>query len=224
MTTRRLPVPSLHLITNRRRLAPQARTTRDELRALEALVGEAIAAGIDVVQVRERDLDGGPLFEIVRRAVQRADGSPTRILVNERADVAAAAGAHGVHLPGTGMTADRVRTLVPGWLVGRSVHGDEQPADAGSCDYLIFGTVFPSASKAPGSATAGLAGLRRAVEGSDRPVVAIGGIGPDEAAACIEAGAAGIAAIGAFLPDGPYGGVQAAVRAFREAMKHGPGT
>lgn len=217
-----LAAPSLHLVTSRRRLAPDARTPREETTALEAQIAEAIAAGIDVVQVREGDLDAARLLEVVGRSVRRAEHGATRILVNERLDIAVAAAAAGVHLPGAGIPADAARRLGPAWTIGRSIHGDEVPGDAGACDYLLFGTVFPSASKGAGSPLAGLDGLRRAVGRASRPVVAIGGITPAHAAACLEAGAVGVAAIGAFLPAGQGGlGVEAAVRAFRGALAAG---
>lgn len=219
-----LPVPSIHLVSSRRRLSPDARTVRDEIVALESLIDEAIDAGVDVVQIRERDLDAGVLVALVGRVVSRAAGAATRVLVNERADVAAAAGAAGVHLPATGMWATRVRSIDPAWTIGRSIHAGDAPSDRSALDYVLFGTVFPSESKTAGEPVAGLDGLREAVRTVDRPVVAIGGITPANAAMCLSAGAAGIAAIGAFLPPGRARdamGPRAAVRAFWAEMTRG---
>ncbi len=214
----RLPTPSLHLVTSRARLAPDARTTTAALAALDRQLDEAIEAGIDVVHVRERDLDAGVLLAFVTRVVARAASSPARVLVSDRADVALAARAAGVHLPSTGMAAGRVRTLDDNWLIGRSIHAGDRPADRDACDYLLFGTVFPSDSKAPGSPVAGLAALTGAVSLTGRPVIAIGGINGERAQACLEAGAAGVAAIGLFLPPGRAPdamGVRAAVASLR---------
>jgi thiamine-phosphate diphosphorylase len=216
-----LPFPSLHLITSRHRLMPAARTVAQEIAALEAMLDDAIEAGVDVVQVRERDLPAGVLVGLVSRVVTRAASTQTRVLVNERLDVAVAAGATGVHLPSHGFAASRVRDVGPEMTVGRSIHPGDAPPDAEACDYLLFGTVFASESKAPESPNAGVAGLADAVRTSRRPVVAIGGISPDRAAACLDAGAAGVAAIGAFLPPGRARdamGVREAVAAFRAAL------
>jgi thiamine-phosphate diphosphorylase len=214
-------VPTLHLITSRRRLAPDARTTRAELAALDAQIDEAIEAGVDVVQIRERDLDAGVLRRLVASAVTRTTAT-TRIVVSDRVDVAVAAGAAGVHLPAAGLPASLVRLLWPGLIVGRSIHGQDRPDDRDACDYLMFGTVFASESKGEGSVVAGLGGLRQAVITLERPVVAIGGVSPERARACLETGASGVAAIGAFLPAGlarDASGVHAATEAFRAAMR-----
>jgi thiamine-phosphate pyrophosphorylase len=115
----------------------------------------AARAGVHLVQVRERDLEGRALTDLVARCVAAVRGTRARVVVNERFDVALAAGAHGVHLRAGSMAAARVRGAAPpGFLIGRSVHAPEEAADPGAVDYLIFGTVFAT----PPS----LGGLRRA--------------------------------------------------------------
>ena len=216
-----LPTPSLHLVTSRARLAPDARTTREQVSALDAQIDAAIAAGVDIIHIRERDMDAGLLLGLVERAVARASGTSTRILVNERADVAAAAGASGVHLPASGLPATRVRALSATWIVGRSTHVGEEPRDLAAVDYVLFGTVYSSESKQPGSPVAGLDALAASVRAVACPVVAIGGLTPDRAGECLRVGAGGVAAIGAFLPPGRARdalGVETAVPAFRAAM------
>lgn len=161
----------------------------------------AARTGVNLVQVRERDLDGGLLTALVRRCVEAAHGSGTRILVNDRLDVALAAGAHGVHLRADSMPAARVRTLCPpGFVVGRSVHARDEAievAAAGGVDYLLFGTVFATSSK-PGRPAAGLAALAEVATAITIPVLAVGGVTPDNLDEVIMAGAAGFAAIGMF--------------------------
>jgi thiamine-phosphate pyrophosphorylase len=196
-----LPRPCLCLVTHRRRLAPDARTADDEIASLERWLDEA-AGRVDLVQLREADLDASRLAPLARRVAARMRGSGTRVLVNDRADVAAAAGADGVHLPASAPPPARVRPLGPGgWLVGRSAHSRAEVDAGAGADFLVFGTVFQTASK-PGAPAGGLDALAAAVAAARLPVLAIGGIDPARARACLSAGAAGVAAIGLFLPPG----------------------
>lgn len=166
------------------------------------LISEATGAGIDLVQIRERDLDDRSLVALTRAAVDAARRTRARIVVNERLDVALAAGAHGVHLRGDSVAASAVRRHAPaGFIVGRSVHSrDEAVAveHAGGCDYLFFGMVFPSTSKPPGHSAQGVGALKEVCSSVRLPVLAIGGISVDRAPEIAAAGAAGIAAIGLF--------------------------
>jgi thiamine-phosphate diphosphorylase len=214
-----LPNPMICLVTDRRRLAPDA-STNEAVSALERFLGQAIEAAVDLIQVRERDLDAGVLCRLVRRIVDRARGSGVRVVVNDRADVALAAGADGVHLRGDSPAASRVRPMSPAWIIGRSVHARDRAEPDANADYLLFGAVFATSSK-PGLPSSGVGPLRAIAASSSKPVLAVGGITPENARECRRAGAAGIAAIGAFLPEGTEPeslGVRAAVRAFREAL------
>jgi len=214
-----LPRPCLCLVTDRRAAAPAARSLRLELLGLQAQLDEALDAGIDLIQIRERDLDAATLVTLVTGLVRRAPAG-VRIVVNDRADVAVAAGAAGVHLRADGPPVTRARSLGPaGWLVGRSIH-DAGAAEASDADYLIFGTVFGTRSKPAGSPVAGVEALGGACARTSVPVLAIGGLTPARASVCRAAGAAGIAAIGAFLPPGSLPdalGPADAIRAFRAA-------
>ena len=219
-----LPRPGIYLVTDRQQLAPDARTTRDQIVALESFLDEAIDSGVDVIQIRERDLDGGPLFELVRHVVARARESSARVLVNDRADVALAADAHGVHLRADGPPADRLRALERvDWIIGQSVHtpSEAQRASDAGADYVLFGTVFPGGSKGDLPEGDRITALRDATRVSRAPVIAIGGIDPARAARCITAGAAGVAAISIFLPEGraPLAiEVRRAIAALRHAL------
>jgi thiamine-phosphate pyrophosphorylase len=185
--------PIVCLITDRRRAGGEAR--------LIARVADAARGGVNLIQIRERDLDGGPLLTLVERCLEAVRSTRTRIVVNDRLDVALAAVAHGVHLRGDSMPAARVRAVTPpGFLVGRSVHGvDEarQATAAGGLDYLVFGPVFPTASK-PGHPGVGVQALTTVVRATPVPVLAIGGITPDTMTQVLDAGAAGVAGIGLF--------------------------
>jgi thiamine-phosphate diphosphorylase len=123
------------------------------------------------------------------------------VLVNDRVDVALAAGAHGVHLRSDSPSASRVRTIVPGgFLIGRSIHGKadaERATSDGGVDYLMLGTCFPSASK-PGRDASGVAALAETVTATPVPVLAVGGVTLERLEQVRNAGAAGFAAIGLF--------------------------
>lgn len=185
--------PILCMVTDRRRLP------RPEADSLLRLVAAASAAGINLIQVRESDLDDRRLLDLTRRMLQAVGGSDTAVVVNERTDVALAAGAHGVHLRGDSASARRVRAIVPeGFLIGRSVHSaGEAAAESAGVDYLIMGTVYPTASK-PGTVLAGIDGLEEVCRSVGVPVLAIGGVAADNVKGIAAAGAAGIAATGLF--------------------------
>jgi thiamine-phosphate pyrophosphorylase len=205
--------PLLCLVTDRRRLVAASDDDDDDAgcTALLAQIQDAADAGIDLVQIREPDLSTDRLFDLVTRAVALVSDreSSTRIVVNDRLDVALAAGAHGVHLRGVSVDAPRVRGAIAQaaiggieFLVGRSVHGVDQAvaaAAAGGLDYLILGTMFPTASKPEATALAGVDTLRAAARACRLPILAIGGITRENARQVTDAGAAGVAAIGLFL-------------------------
>ncbi len=197
------PPPRLCLVTDRRRLCgvdvPLAV-------ARERLLGQARAAaeaGVDLIQVRERDLEAGPLASIVAVLVDGLAGTPARVVVNDRLDVALACGAAGVHLRVDSMPPALVRAIAPfPFLIGRSVHGaGEAAAVAEAVDYLIAGTVFASPSKPPDHPTIGEAGLAAIVRAAQVPVLAIGGVTVERFQTVLATGAAGVAAIGLFLDE-----------------------
>jgi len=220
--------PVRHFVTDRRRFG----LSLDELVARAA---SAVRAGVDVIQVRERDLPDGRLADLTREVVRVSAGTPTRVVVNDRADIALAAGAAGVHLRGDSPLASRVRAMAAltagaasaacaeppplerrrpgaaaptaltapgGFLIGQSVHSlaeVDAAVAAGGCDYLMFGTVFPSHGKPDGHPVAGLEALQAVCARSPLPVIAIGGMNESRADAVRAAGAAGFAAVGLFM-------------------------
>lgn len=173
----------------------------DRARLLERLA-TAAAAGADYIQIRERQLSDRELASFTATLVAQVSGTGCRVLVNDRPDVALAAGAHGVHLKSDGPAAADVRRLTPPrFIIGRSIHSTAEAvaaSRAGGYDYLLFGTVFPSQSKPDGHPIAGLDALHAACAAAAMPVLAIGGIDVPRGRQAIEAGAAGIAAIGLF--------------------------
>lgn len=164
------------------------------------VVEQAIAAGVDLIQVRERDLETDLLLALVTAAVARAQNTSTRVLVNDRLDVALAGGAAGVHLPTHGFPVAEVRRRYPDLLLGASCHNlDElRRAQDGGADFVVFGPIYETPSKRPYGPPLGIEKLAQAVHAARIPVLALGGITLSNAAACLQAGAAGLAAISLF--------------------------
>ncbi len=180
--------------------------------ALPGVMAAALRAGVDWIQIREKHLQAGQLVELTRGAVEkaRAAGGRARILVNDRLDVALAAGAHGVHLGGKSLPVAEVRAwlrregarlnVAEDFLVGRSCHSLEeaQQAERDGASYVIFGPVYATPSKAQYGTPQGLERLAEVCSAVQIPVLAIGGIAAQSAVECVRAGAAGLAAIRMF--------------------------
>lgn len=168
--------------------------------ALLELTARAVEAGVDVIQLRERDLDGGALFALASAMTAIAKGSSTRIVINDRLDVALAAGADGVHLRGDSAPPLAVRAVVPpGFSIGRSVHDEaEAAAVSANVEYLIAGTTWATPSKPTNAPLLGVDGLRAIARAARVPVLAIGGVTIERIPDVARAGAAGIAAVGLF--------------------------
>jgi thiamine-phosphate pyrophosphorylase len=183
---------TLCLVTDRRR-----RNVIEQCR-------DAVAAGVDIIQVRERDLEAAALSVLVADLVRLTRASETRVVVNERLDVALASGADGVHLRGDSIPAARARSMAPaGFLIGRSVRAAAEAVGAvDGTDYLVAGTVFPSSSKPGLEEHLGLDGLAAIARSVSVPVLAIGGVSLDRIGSVAEAGAAGVAAISLFVEEG----------------------
>ena len=194
--------PLTCLVTDRRRLEAGLDGERPAGQRLVDVARQAVAAGADLIQIRERDLDTADLAALVEAIVAIARGSRTRVVVNDRLDVALACGADGVHLRADSIPPARARSIAPpGFLVGRSVHDrEEAAAHAAAVDYLIAGTVFPTASKPSTDRLLGVSGLTEIVRAVPVPVLAIGGVTIERVPEIAATGAAGIAGIGLFMP------------------------
>ena len=160
------------------------------------VAARAAREGVDLIQIRAKELSGRALTELVRSAVAAAGSN---VLVNTRTDVALACGAAGVHLPANSIAPSAIRKITPpGFLIGVSCHTVEelQAAEREGANFAVFGPVFPSITKSV--QPIGIDALRRATGSVRLPVYALGGVTAGNAPACIEAGAVGVAGISLF--------------------------
>lgn len=185
----RLPLPLVCLVTDRRAVAG----------SLVEAVARAVDGGVNMVQVREKELPAGELLRLVCD-LRGVVAGRALLVVNDRVDVALAADADGVHLPGHGLPPLAARSLVGERLVGRSVHSAGEASEAGEqgADYALLGAIFASRSH-PGQPGAGPELIRLARPCCRVPLLGIGGITPENAASVMEAGADGVAVISAIL-------------------------
>ncbi|HET6973065.1 MAG TPA: thiamine phosphate synthase [Pyrinomonadaceae bacterium] len=187
-----LPVPIIYPITS-------GKTSPHDFSEILQFLRAAVDAEVPLFQIREKSLPARVLYELVARATEITHGSRTRLLVNDRSDIARAAGADGVHLTTQSLPVEVVRNICgPEFLIGVSTHSLEEAraARAGGADFVVFGPVFETESKRAYGEPQGLSKLAEvARELGEFPVVAIGGITLDNADECFHAGARGIAAI-----------------------------
>ena len=179
----------------------------EQERQLLAKIAECATAGVDFIQLREKDLSTLALQELAQKAMAALGNSKAQLLISARTDVALACRAHGVHLPANDLPASEVRAIfartgIGSPVIGMSTHAiaEVASAEAHGADFAVFGPVFEKGGTA---SHAGLEQLRQACHRQEKaqppmPLLALGGITLENARQCVEAGAAGIAAIRLF--------------------------
>jgi thiamine-phosphate pyrophosphorylase len=194
----------LYYITDRQQFAGDA---HEQEQRLLAKIAECAAAGVEYIQLREKDLGSRALEKLALKAMAALGSSRTQLLINSRTDVALACGAHGVHLPANDLAASEVRSIFARAgriepVIGVSTHSAAEVASAEShgASFAVFGPVF---EKSGSTNRQGLEQLRRICHRTEAaqppmPVWALGGITLENAQHCAAAGAAGIAAIRLF--------------------------
>jgi thiamine-phosphate pyrophosphorylase len=193
--------PITYLITSGETTAATTPSTEDFSRILK-LVSAAVAAGVNLIQLREKNLTARVLFELALQSAEITHGSATRLLINDRADIARGARADGVHLQRRSLEPHIVRrTFGEGFLIGVSTHSlaEARAARDGGADFVVFGPVFDTVSKRIYGEPVGLEKLSEtARELAPFPIIALGGVTLDNAQECLRAGARGVAAIRLF--------------------------
>ncbi|HYN25878.1 MAG TPA: thiamine phosphate synthase [Pyrinomonadaceae bacterium] len=190
--------PITYLITSGE-TTPQTTPADKDFSRLLNLIAAAVAAHVNLIQLREKNLSTRVLYDLTLQAAEIARGSNTRLLINDRADVARSAGAAGVHLTAGSIETSVIRrTFGDDFLIGVSTHSLEEARAAcdARADFAVFGPVFETASKRAYGEPLGLDKLEQvATTLTQFPVLALGGVTLDNAAGCFRAGAAGVAAI-----------------------------
>lgn len=193
-----MSLPRFYLITDQK-LNPSG----DLLESIEA----SFQAGVRLLQIREKEMLGGPLYRLAESVKKLAEQFHVKFLINDRADIAAAIGADGVHLGSRGISLNNVRDVFgEKMLLGYSAHTVEE-AKVASClgaDFVTLSPIFPTRKKFTGPIM-GLEGLRTACSEVDIPVYALGGITPENVSDTLEAGAYGVALISYVFSDSDPG-------------------
>jgi thiamine-phosphate pyrophosphorylase len=181
-------------------------------------VADAIAGGVTVVQLRDKEADGGRLYEDACRLLRVTRPAGVPLIVNDRIDVMLASGADGVHVGASDLPLGKTRELAGDRIVGYSVNTPEDLRTAIDCgaDYIGIGPAFPTSTKPDARATLGLDGLARLAGAAPMPSVAIGGISLGNCGSTMACGIAGICVISAILGTAD---VRATARAFRAALE-----
>jgi thiamine-phosphate pyrophosphorylase len=182
---------------------------------LEKLLKKAVECGVRCIQLREKDLNAFELLSLSKGI--RKSNTLSKLIINDRLDIALLSGADGVHASSYGINAKDIKRFGAKLISGKSVHSaeDAKKAEDEGFDYVLFGPVFKTPGKGKFGNPKGLDELRRVSAGVKIPVLAVGGITPLRAKRCIDAGAYGVAAIRSFMK---AGNIKKTIMEFRIAL------
>lgn len=162
------------------------------------LARQVIEGGATILQLRHKGSNIRSFYSDAAAIRNMVEGTDIRLILNDRCDVALAAGAHGVHVGREDLPPAMVRSLIgPEGIVGVSAHTPAETQNLTDVDYVGVGSVFPTSTKNNIRGVLGISGLREIVESSPLPVVAIGGIGEENVVSVLETGAQGVAVLSA---------------------------
>jgi thiamine-phosphate pyrophosphorylase len=194
-------------------------TDRKECRPkpLEEVIKAACLNGVKAFQFREKDLPEGDLLLLVQKLKRLTSKCRAKLIINDRLDIALLSKADGMHSPENGILPKQVKQFSKNLIIGKSTHSLKSVLDAQrkGYDYIIFGPVFRTKSKIKYGKPKGLKELKRVCDEVKIPVFAVGGINPERAKKCIEAGAHGAAVIGAVMKSG---NIKKTVNAFKQSL------
>ncbi len=183
----------LYVITNRQLCGD---------RTLTEVVGEVCRGGVKAIQLREKDLPAKSIFNLAQEIQQICKRTGAKLLINDRFDIAGAVGADGVHLTSKSLPVEIVRkNFNSDKLVGVSTHSLEEArrAQDSGADFVLFGPIYPTPSKAAYGHAQGLTKLQEVAKSVAIPVFAVGGMTPEKAKECVESDAFGVAVISSVI-------------------------
>jgi len=171
-------------------------------RTLTEVVGEICRGGVKAIQLREKDLSAKSIYNLAREIQRICKKSDAQLLINDRFDIAEAVGADGVHLTSKSLPIEVVRKYFNSdKLVGVSTHSlkEARQAEDSGADFVLFGPIYPTLSKATYGHPQGLTKLQEVAKSVSIPVFAVGGITPEKARECVKSDAFGVAVISSVM-------------------------
>jgi thiamine-phosphate pyrophosphorylase len=198
----------LIVITDRKKCKPKT---------LPEVIRKACVSGVKAIQLREKDLPAADLLLLSKNLRKLTHKHHSKLIINDRLDITLLSDADGIHSPENGILPKQVKSFNKNLIIGKSTHSFKSAlkAERDGYDYIIFGPVFRTQSKLKYGKPKGLKVLERVCSMLKIPVFAIGGINPDRAKKCFEAGAQGAAVIGAVMKSE---NINKTVKEFKESM------
>ncbi len=184
---------NLYVITNRHLCAPKP---------LLAVVSEILDVGVNVIQLREKDLDDVALFKLAKSISDLCQTNNAYLFINSNIKVAMDVGASGVHLPDIDVSVDKVKAQSESdLLIGCSIHDVDaaKKRETEGADFIIYSPIYPTAAKPQYGPAAGVGNLKKLVKQVNLPVFALGGVTPERVDECLGAAAAGVAVMSGIM-------------------------